>query len=142
MAGQTKKARIAAANGSGRNTKEIQRQNATRATSLTAQIVENGANLAVPDEVRLVAAKLYGQGFPRRTVAQALVDYLVPNSKARTKEQKLAGARAKLKRWEHSKEFRDLIYENAVIGLDMQVPNILKGLGRAAGRGRVDAAKL
>jgi hypothetical protein len=48
----------------------------------------------------------------------------------------------KLRRWEYSQEFRDLVYKYAVVDLDMDTPAILTGLARRAKRGRVDAARL
>lgn len=95
------------------------------------------------DDVRMTAAKLYGRGFARKTIARALVDVLVPSdSMARTEEQRISQARNKLKRWERNQEFRDLVYRHAVVELDMQTPGILVGLAKRAKRGRVDAARL
>jgi hypothetical protein len=51
-------------------------------------------------------------------------------------------ARHKLRRWEKRRDFRDLIYANAVAGLDLELPEILQGVGRSAKKGRVDAARL
>jgi len=95
------------------------------------------------DEVRETAARLYGRGFSRSQIARALMDYLYPtNGVARTEEQKLSHCRKKLRNWEYSQEFRDLVYRYAVVDLDMDTPAILTGLGRRAKRGRVDAARL
>lgn len=95
------------------------------------------------DEVRKTAAKLYGRGFKRPQIARALIEWLVPpESAARTDEQKMSQARAKLRRWEMSKEFRDMVYEHAIVDLDMSTPQILVGLSKRARRGRVDAARL
>jgi hypothetical protein len=57
-------------------------------------------------------------------------------------EQQLSQVRKKLKRWEQSQSFRDLIWELAVVDLDLDSPAILRGVSRSAKRGRVDAAKL
>jgi len=95
------------------------------------------------NEVRETAARLYGRGFRRSQIARALMDHLYPkNGVARTEEQKLAACNKKLRRWEYSQEFRDLVYKYAVVDLDMETPAILVGLGRRAKRGRVDAARL
>jgi len=61
---------------------------------------------------------------------------------ARTDEQRLSTACHKLRRWEYSQEFRDLVYKYAVVDLDMDTPAILVGLSKRAKRGRVDAARL
>jgi hypothetical protein len=87
------------------------------------------------DEVRLTAARLYGQGFKRPQIAQALLEHISPS-------RSLRSARILLAKWEREQEFRDLIWEHAVQKLDMETPQILEGIGKAAKRGRVDAAKL
>jgi hypothetical protein len=95
------------------------------------------------DKVQLAAAKLYGEGFPRAQVVRILVDHLVPaTSRHKPLEQKLSQARHKLRRWEQTEEFRDLIYKHAVVQLDLATPGILKGVASKAKRGRVDAARL
>jgi hypothetical protein len=87
------------------------------------------------DAVRLHAAQLYGRGFRRPQIARALQQYL-------TARGDLKGARGKLAKWEKQQEFRDLIYENAILKTDLETPHILAGVTAAAKRGRVDAAKL
>jgi hypothetical protein len=95
------------------------------------------------DDVRLTAARLYGRGYKRAAIARALLEHLVPpNTKARTEEQKLSQAYQKLRRWERAQEFRDLVFQHAVVQLDMETPAILVGLSKRAKRGRVDAARL
>lgn len=88
------------------------------------------------------AAKLYGQGWARAKIARIMVNHLVPAGKDRPLEQRLSQARAKLRRWEHTQKFRDLVYHKAVVDLDLDSPKILKGLSKKAQRGRVDAARL
>jgi len=51
-------------------------------------------------------------------------------------------ARRRLKDWEASKEFRDLIWQFGLIQTDLRTGDILHGLVNKAVRGRVDAAKL
>lgn len=94
------------------------------------------------DAVRETAARMYGQGIKRTVIARALVYYLVPNNRHRPLEQRLAQARSKLRGWEQSKQFRDKVYELAVVQLDMSTPEILLGVAKKAKRGRVDAARL
>lgn len=94
------------------------------------------------ETLQLTAAKLYGRGVPRAKIARALVDHLVPQNRHRPLEQRLSQARTKLRGWERSQKFRDMVYNLAVIELDMSTPGILAGIGRKAKKGRVDAARL
>jgi hypothetical protein len=102
--------------------------------------------LYVPkDDVQLVAARLYGQGLKRKQIVHLMLDLLAPvkrqGRRDRTHEERVATARGKLRRWENNDDFRDLVYENAVVELDKELPQILKGIGKR-GRTRVDAARL
>lgn len=94
-----------------------------------------------PDRIKKHVAKLYGQGLTRSQIARAMVKYLASNNE-RPLEQQLQSVRGKLRRWERDQAFRDLVWDQAVIDLDMSTPQILRGLQRSAKRGRVDAAKL
>lgn len=97
------------------------------------------------DDVQLAAAKLYGQGLRRRQIVLILVDLLAPvrreGKRDRTREEQESLARSKLRRWEQSDSFRDLVYKHAIVKADMEIPGILKGMSKKA-RGRVDAARL
>jgi len=109
--------------------------------AVPAKKLANGSSVGqLPHElsleaVRLHAAQLYGRGFRRPAIARALQPYL-------TSSGDLKQARGKLAKWEKEQAFRDLIWANAVVKLDMESPHILEGITRAAKRGRVDAAKL
>jgi hypothetical protein len=74
-----------------------------------------------------------------------MVDLLAPvqrdGKRDRTREEQETLARSKLRRWERTDSFRDLVYEHAVARADMEIPGILKGMTKRA-RGRVDAARL
>lgn len=94
------------------------------------------------DIVRETAAKLYAQGYERRHIARIMLDHLVPNGKDRPEEQRLSQARTKLRNWEKSDKFRDLIWKQGLIKIDLQSPAILNGVLKKAKRGRVDAARL
>ena len=98
--------------------------------------------LSEPSELEKHVAQLYGRGFQRKQIAQALVEYLIPDKYLDNRPRRLQAARRKLLGWERSKHFRDLMYEHSVVALDLQVPQILRGVAGAARRGRVDAAKL
>lgn len=97
------------------------------------------------DEVQLAAARLYGSGYDRRAIMRILLDHLAPKvregKRDRTREEQESLARNKLRRWERSPRFRDLLYEHAVVELDLQTPDILKGVAKKARQGRVDAAR-
>ena len=94
------------------------------------------------DTVQEAAARLYGQGFERRVIARMMIDHLVPNGRHRPLEQRLSQARRRLANWEKQQNFRDLMWTQAVVKLEMQTPAILKGVAMKARRGRVDAARL
>jgi hypothetical protein len=92
--------------------------------------------------VRKLAARLLAQGFKSREVAKALGKRLVPGTGHTDPDAIANRAYHKLRRWiREDQKFRDLIYEQAVVALDLDTPEILKGVGRAAKRGRVDAAR-
>jgi len=94
------------------------------------------------NHLRETVAQMYGRGIPRKIIARSLVDYLVPNGKDRPLEQRLSQARNKLRKWERQGIFRDRVYEIAIIELDLDAPQMLKGLAKKAKRGRVDAVRL
>jgi DMSO/TMAO reductase YedYZ molybdopterin-dependent catalytic subunit len=57
-------------------------------------------------------------------------------------EQRLATARTKLRKWEMSVPFLDMIWELSLQKTQMELPQILNGVSRKAKMGRVDAARL
>jgi hypothetical protein len=57
-------------------------------------------------------------------------------------EDKQKKIRYRLRQWESKQWFRDLVWDAAVVELDMSTPQILRGVAAKAKRGRVDAAKL
>jgi Na+-translocating ferredoxin:NAD+ oxidoreductase RnfC subunit len=50
--------------------------------------------------------------------------------------------RQRIRNWEKSQKFRDLVYQHAVVEADLNTPAILRGVAAKAKRGRVDAARL
>lgn len=112
--------------------------------AVPAKLVKNGDLVAEPttDQLQDAVAKLYGRGFKRAEIARALLPYLTAGMSPRTEEEALQAARTKLRRWEQSQKFRDLVYKYAVVKVDMGIPEVLEGVFRKAKRGRVDAAKL
>jgi hypothetical protein len=100
-----------------------------------SQVFAEGLPEFEHDQVRIHAARLLAAGFKPRKVAEVLKDYLSPTGN-------LQSAYTKLNRWRHSDpKFRDLIFSQAVVRLDLSSPEILDGLKRSARRGRVDAAR-
>ena len=93
-------------------------------------------------ELQLAAARAYGSGYTRNQLAKALLEHLTPTSVGRPMAERLKSARKKLKRWEFNQKFRDEVYNTALTGVDMAIPEILAGVTRTAKRGRVDAARL
>jgi hypothetical protein len=114
---------------------------AGQAEPLENQSLEASPPVPERDLVFEHAAKLYGQGYPRRKIARIMLNHLVPNGTDRPEEQRLSQARAKLRRWEQQEKFRDLIHEKALVDLDLATPDILQGVAKKAKKGRVDAAK-
>jgi hypothetical protein len=101
------------------------------------------AEVEIPeDSLKLTVARLYGRGFTRAQIVNALWLELTPHSVAKTLDLRKNRARSKLRRWEMSQEFRDMVYQHSVVDLDMSTPRILQGLSRKAQRGQVDAARL
>ena len=87
------------------------------------------------------AIRLYSVGYPRREIAKAVAEELYGRT-GWPRERKVRAARMRLRDWEGRQWFRDLVYEAAVVELDMSTPQILRGVAAKAKRGRVDAAKL
>lgn len=101
------------------------------------------STVVVPGQaVRETAAKLYGQGFERAKIARMMVDHLVPNGRERPLEQRLSQARTKLRNWEMTDSFRDMVWRLSVVKLDMASPAILTAVGKKAKRGNVQAMRL
>jgi hypothetical protein len=88
-----------------------------------------------------VAARLFGLGYDRKVVAKAVVPYL-EHLDEWPMHEKVQYARSQLRRWEAKPWFRDMVWDTAVVELDMSTPAILRGVAMRAKRGRVDAAKL
>src|SRR5262252_7166788 len=105
--------------------KQREIQDRERASAFVEQITRKNGNLEPVADVKEVAARLYGQGYKRGQIARALGRHLCPNSMARTSEQVFSQGRQKLRKWEQQKEFRDMIWQHAVVELDMSTPEIL-----------------
>jgi hypothetical protein len=112
-----------------------------------AELPENkspvGLELLKPEhrEACLHCAKLYGLGHERKEIARVLAA-MIYQDKEWDREAKIRSARSRLRAWEAKPWFRDLVWDHAVVELDMKTPQILRGVAAKAKRGRVDAAKL
>jgi hypothetical protein len=65
---------------------------------------------------------------------------LSPHEMNRSK--RLQKARQRIRRWLGTQKYRDLLWEETMIGLDIDSPQIVRGIARKAKAGRVDAARL
>lgn len=92
-------------------------------------------------EAILHAARLYGSGYSRGAVARMIFrEYFPHREDDPTYLAKLM--RNQLRSYEKTQWFRDMVWDLAVVDLDMSTPQILRGVASKAKRGRVDAAKL
>lgn len=95
------------------------------------------------EEARIAAARALAQGFNTKQVAKALGKRVVPASPHTDPAKIINAAYHKIRRWcRNDSEFRDLIWHEAVVTLDLKTPLILGGVAKSAMRGRVDAARL
>lgn len=110
---------------------------------LVATQRKTGIDLVKPEhrEACLHCAVLYGLGHSRKEIARVLAAKIY-TEKEWDREAKLTSARRLLRAWEQKSWFRDLVWDSAVVELDMKTPQILRGVAAKAKRGRVDAAKL
>ena len=108
-----------------------------RPTIIVRPTAETGLETEItPEQIREHAAYLLSCGFSAKKVANSMVSYLSPTANPRS-------AYHKLTRWMRSDQsFRDLIYSQSVVRLDLKTPHILEGIARKASDGRVDAARL
>lgn len=91
--------------------------------------------------VQMAAATMMGQGLKTPEIARRLVDYIIQNSRG-TKASRLKQARSRVRKWARSQEFRDVVWNISVAQLDLETPQILRGVAKKAKAGRVDAARL
>ena len=95
------------------------------------------------DRVRMAVARLYVKGLTRAQIAKKCHKWLVPDSvRDRPMDQQSKAVKNKLRRWEQSDVFRDLVWNMATTGLDLRSGTIIEGIAKQAERGRVDAARL
>ena len=73
-------------------------------------------------------------------VARRFQLLLVPHEPDRKK--RLKKARIRIRTWLSTEKMRDLLWEETMVGLDIDSPQIVRGIARKAKAGRVDAARL
>jgi hypothetical protein len=83
------------------------------------------------------AVELYGRGYKRREAARVLMKYF----KGQTRELKMRKALNFLRRAEQNQMFRDALWEQALVYVDMSSFPIARAMVRHGVRGKVDAAK-
>ena len=93
-------------------------------------------------DLRIACARALAQGFRPYQVGRALASKFAPQAELKGRDLE-KWAMKKIRSWmRDDSEFRDLIYEIAVVELDLKTPLIFGGLAQSAMKGRVDAAKL
>lgn len=98
-----------------------------------------------PSRLESTVVDLYARGLQRRQIARLLLDYLAVkqgDDYPETVNQRMKRAVRVLRNLEARKWFRDLLWERAMINMDLRTPRIMAGVLRKAEEGRVDAAKL
>lgn len=88
------------------------------------------------------AAMMIAQGKPIGQVGKALVKYARPNP-AIPEKVRIRRTINRIRKLQRTREdYRDFIYEQSLLRLEREIPDIFTGLTRKAKAGRVDAAKL
>jgi hypothetical protein len=100
--------------------------------------VPRGKNEVSP--LQLLTIQHLARGYLLPEVARKFADQLCPHEANR--EKRMKKARTKIRKWMASAKMRDLLWEETMIGLDMDSPLIVRGISRKARAGRVDAARL
>lgn len=90
--------------------------------------------------VQIRAARMFARNVPLRQIAIKLADWVVPNEPDR--QLQLKKTRTRIRNWVRSQKFRDAIYEEAMLRVDLRTGAIVDGIVAKAEAGRVDAARL
>jgi hypothetical protein len=104
---------------------------------------EKGRKRRVSDcsPIQQAAIRLFADGKPRPVVAKLLAPHVYPAEYARDPAVAASAMRRKLRAWEETEWWRDLVYDTAIEKVDADLPQVLKGMRQRAKR-RVDAARL
>jgi hypothetical protein len=105
-----------------------------------AQILKN-QSVSPRSPIQMAAVRLYSAGKGRSVVAKALAPHMYPDIWYENPAKARSLAYKKVRAWEESQWFRDLVYDHTVARVDAQIPQILNGMAKRARR-RVDAARL
>lgn len=90
--------------------------------------------------VQMAAIQMFARGELLSDIARRLQHHLCPHEQDR--KLRMKKARTKLRNWFQSQKFRDAIWDETVLALELDHPQHLRGLSKKAAAGRVDAAKL
>ena len=90
--------------------------------------------------IQFLVVQGYASGASVGAIARKYANHLVPHEP--NEEMRLKKARTKIRKWIRTQKFRDAIWAQSVVELDLESPAILKGITRKARAGRVDAARL
>ena len=90
--------------------------------------------------MQYMAIQMLAKGVMVPDIARRLQHQLAGHEPDRAKRLKLA--RGKIRHWMGTQKFRDLLWEETVVQLDLDTPLIVRGVSRKAMAGRVDAARL
>jgi hypothetical protein len=90
--------------------------------------------------LQILVVQGLARGFTIPDMARKFGDLLCPHVENRDKRLKMS--RTKIRHWMAGQKFRDLLWEESVIGLDLDSPRIVRGISRKAQAGRIDAARL
>lgn len=90
--------------------------------------------------LQILVVQGLARGYLLHELARKYQHHLVPHESDRTR--RLKKARTRLRAWMRTQKFRDLLWEETMVGLDIDSPLIVKGIARKAKAGRVDAARL
>jgi len=90
--------------------------------------------------VQMAVIQQLARGELMADVARRFQHHLVPHEVDRKK--RLRKSRNRIRQWMSTQKMRDLLWEETMVGLDIDSPQIVRGIARKAKAGRVDAARL
>jgi hypothetical protein len=108
---------------------------------LVRTIVDSPSNSPVEfTAIQWIVVQGWARGVSLAVLARKLEHHIVPHEPDPFKRRKKA--RKRIRDWLGTQKFRDAIYAEAQMLLDLESPAILRGVARKAKAGRVDAARL
>ena len=106
----------------------------------TMEVVERPRTPNQVSPVQILCVQMMARGYLLHEVARRYAGQLAPHEPNLEKRRKKA--RTKLRHWMATQKMRDLLWEETMVGLDIDSPQIVRGISRKAKAGRVDAARL